>query len=179
MARAGQVITNTLSGERIVIRRTAADTGGELLLFDLFLPSGARVPAAHVHPEQQERFTVVAGRVRFRVGLKVVLAGPGETVTIPANTSHAFANAGTGAAEVQVEVRPALRMEEFFETTEAMSAPGRALLGRLPRPSDLILLLHEFRQEVRAPYLPAPLAAALTTAMARLTGGVARKGGIR
>jgi quercetin dioxygenase-like cupin family protein len=177
VARAGQVITNRLSGERIVIRRTAADTGGELLLFDLFLPPGARVPAAHAHPEQQERFTVVAGHVRFRIGLRAVIAGPGETVTVPPNASHAFANAGRGPAEVQVEVRPALRLEELFESTEAMSAPGRAVLGRLPRPSDLIQLLHEFRHEVRMPYLPSSLASALIGAVAGLTSGLARRGG--
>ena len=44
-----------------MIRRTAADTGGELLAFDLHLPAGCHVPGAHIHPAQQERFTVVRG----------------------------------------------------------------------------------------------------------------------
>ncbi|MBO0706281.1 MAG: hypothetical protein J2P39_13235, partial [Candidatus Dormibacteraeota bacterium] len=56
---AGRVIENPVSGERIVIRRSGAETGGALLAFDLFLPPGAHVPAGHVHPEQEERFTVL------------------------------------------------------------------------------------------------------------------------
>ena len=34
MARAGDVLENPVTGERIVFRRVAADTNGELLLFD-------------------------------------------------------------------------------------------------------------------------------------------------
>jgi len=53
-----RVIDNALTGERIVIRQTAAQTGGRMLAFDLFLPPGGHVPAGHVHPVQEERFTV-------------------------------------------------------------------------------------------------------------------------
>lgn len=37
MAYAGQILENPVSGERIVFRKTASDTGGELLAFALFL----------------------------------------------------------------------------------------------------------------------------------------------
>ena len=40
MAHIGQVIENPLSGERIVFRQTAADTGGRLVAFDLALSIG-------------------------------------------------------------------------------------------------------------------------------------------
>jgi hypothetical protein len=45
MAHAGQVIENPLWGERITFRKTAADTGGQLLAIDLELSPGARMPA--------------------------------------------------------------------------------------------------------------------------------------
>src|SRR4051794_32638992 len=94
---AERVIVNPNSGERIVIRTSGAETGGELLVFDLYLPLGAHVPARHVHPEQTERFTVVAGWMRFRVGRgRAFTAGPGETVEVPAGTAHWFGNAGGG-----------------------------------------------------------------------------------
>ena len=44
MAYAGQILENPLSGERIVFRKTAADTGGELLVFELFLTPDGHVP---------------------------------------------------------------------------------------------------------------------------------------
>jgi quercetin dioxygenase-like cupin family protein len=156
-ATAGRVIDNPISGERIVILESGAQTGGELLVFDLFLPPGGHVPAGHVHPVQEERFTVLAGRMRFRLGRRTILAGPGETVRVPPRTSHWFGNAGPPGevAHARVQVRPALRMEEFFEATETMAMAGRLPGTRLPRPSDLALVLLEFRREVAVPNVPA------------------------
>ncbi len=165
---AERVIENPISGERIVIRETGAQTGGELLSFDLFLPQGAHVPAAHVHPVQEERFTVVAGRMRFRLGRRTIFAGPGQTVVVPAGRAHWFGNAGTQTSHARVEVRPALRMEELFETTEAMAGTGRLFGTRLPRLTDLALVMLEFQREIAVPNLPAPLVAALLAPLAWL-----------
>ena len=44
MAHSGQTLENPASGERITFRRTAANTGGELLAIDLELPVNRRVP---------------------------------------------------------------------------------------------------------------------------------------
>ena len=43
MAHAGQIIDNPVSGERIAFLRTAADTGGALLEFELELAADGRV----------------------------------------------------------------------------------------------------------------------------------------
>jgi quercetin dioxygenase-like cupin family protein len=151
----GRVIGNPISGERIVIRRSGAQTDGRLLAFDLFLPPRGHVPASHVHPTQEERFTVVAGRMRFRLGRRTIVAGAGETVVVPPGTPHWFGNPGPGDSHAQVEVRPALRMEELFEMTEEVARAGRFLGTRLPRPTDLALLLLEFQREVAVPDVPA------------------------
>lgn len=63
-----------------------------------------------------------------------------------AETVHWFGNAGPGTAHARVAVRPALRMEELFETQEAMAVEDRLPGTRLPRPTDLALLLSEFEQ---------------------------------
>jgi len=161
-----QVIENPISGERIVIVRSAADTGGSLLEFDLFLPPGAHVPARHVHPEQEERFTVVSGQMQFRLHGRRTTAVAGDTVAIPAGQPHWFGNPWPVAAHARVEVRPALRMEEMFEATEAMSLDGHIPGTRLPRLSDLALVLLEFRRELAVPNLPSHLVAALLAPLA-------------
>jgi quercetin dioxygenase-like cupin family protein len=163
-----EVIENPVSGERIVIRRSGDETGGELLEFDLFLPPGGSVPAGHVHPAQEERFTVVAGRMRFRLGRRTLLAGPGETVTVPRGTAHWFGNAGEDESHAVVEVRPALRMQELFEESEAMGAGARIPGTRLPLPTDLAVFLRRFEAELAVPYLPRPLARALLAPLAWL-----------
>ena len=51
--------------------QTSANTGGELLAIDLELPANRRVPGGqHIHPNQAERFEVVEGTMRFRMGRK-------------------------------------------------------------------------------------------------------------
>jgi len=154
-ATAGRVIDNPISGERIVIRESGEETGGRLLRFDLYLPPGGHVPATHVHPVQEERFTVVSGRMRFRLGRRTILARPGETVLVPAGRSHWFGNAGEEVAHAHVEVRPALRTEELFAATEAMSRTGRLPGTRLPRLTDLAVVLLEFQRELAVPTVPA------------------------
>jgi quercetin dioxygenase-like cupin family protein len=162
------VIINPISGERIVIRQSGAETGGALLSFDLYLPPGGHVPANHVHPIQEERFTVIEGLMRFRLGRQTILARPGDTVLIPPGKAHWFGAAGAGAAHAYVEARPALRMEEFFAENEALSLAGRLGGTRLPRLPDLARILLEFRREVAVPYAPAFLVWAALSPLAWL-----------
>jgi quercetin dioxygenase-like cupin family protein len=149
------MIENPASGERIVVRQSAAETGGELLAFDLFLAPGGRVPSSHVHPEQEECFTVLEGRMRFRIGLRSRLVGPGETVRVRPGAVHAFANVGRGRAHLLVEVRPALNTEEMLGAAAGLDRP-------LQRPLQLALFLREFGREVRPPVVPAILVRAMT-----------------
>lgn len=165
---ASRVIQNPISGERIVIRQSGAQTNGHLLAFDLFLPPGGHVPAAHIHPEQEERFTVISGLMRFRLNGRTVLAGPGESVVIPAGHPHWFGNAGSEVSQASVEVRPALRMEEMFEATEAISLAGHFPGTRLPRLFDLAALLLDFRRELATPHVPPALATILLAPLAWL-----------
>jgi quercetin dioxygenase-like cupin family protein len=169
-----QVITNPLSGEQITIRATAADTGGRVLEWELMLAPGGKVPSSHAHPEQEERFTVLAGQMRFRVAGRRVNAGPGDTVRIPPGTVHHFANAGPVTARVAVQTIPALSMQGLLETAAALAQDQHAAARRLPRLLDLALFMRDFEQEVRAPYLPA----ALVRAVVRPAAWLARRWGL-
>jgi mannose-6-phosphate isomerase-like protein (cupin superfamily) len=155
MAHAGQVIENPLSGERITFRKTAADTDGELLAIDLELTPDGHVPGMHVHPIQEERFEVTEGTMRFKMGREKVTAKAGDVVVVPPGTRHKFENAGDGKASARVEVRPALRMEELFETTVALAEDGRTTSKGMPKPLDLALFVGEFRREVQGAFPPA------------------------
>src|SRR5215213_5246071 len=166
MAHTGQTIENPISGEKITFIQTSADTDGELLEIELELTADGAVPGAHVHPEQEERFEVVEGTMAFRMGLKRIVAGPGEVVTVPAGKVHAFKNAGDETARVRVQVRPALAMEQLFETTVALAQDGRTTAKGMPRPLDLALFVREYQREVRAPFPPAPVVRAMLAPLA-------------
>lgn len=156
MSTTGQIIDHPTSGERLIVRRPAASTGGRLFSFELTLAPGGHVPASHVHPRQEESFTLLEGRMRFRRGSRSILATAGQTVVVPPGTVHRFRNDGDGAiARALVEVRPALRMEELFETMADLAREHRTLPNGMPRPLDFALFLQEFRQELQIPFLPA------------------------
>lgn len=165
---AGSVIENPASGERIKIRVSAAESGGELLAWELWLAPGGRVPSGHVHPGQEERFTVVRGRLRFRIGWRSRVVGPGQTVTVPPGAPHHFANAGPTEAFVLVETRPAMQMQELLEVAAEIARDQDGRPRRLPRPVDLLLFMDEFRSEVQAPFLPSRLVRLVVRVVARL-----------
>ena len=170
MAHTGQTIEHPQTGERFTFRKTAADTNGELLEFDLELSPEGKVPGKHVHPNQTERFEVLEGTMKFTVGHKTVVAEKGDVLTVEPGTAHKFRNSGGTTARVRVQVTPALRMEELFETVCQLATDGRTLKSGMPKPLDLALFVREYREEVQAPFPPAfvqraalaPLAAVAT-----------------
>src|SRR5512132_2188133 len=175
MITPGQTLENPVTGERFTFTDTAASTGGELLAFELALRPGGAVPIPHVHPIQTERFEVVAGRMRFRLGLRRRLAGPGDVVEVAPGVVHGFANAGDEEARVRVEVRPALQMEDMFAEVVAMAKAGRMTRRGLPRnPLDLAVLARRYDQEAHAPLMSVGVQRALLAPLVMWARGITR-----
>lgn len=101
-------------------QRLAFTREGEILHAEVFADPGGDVPP-HFHPSQDERFEVLAGRVRFDVGRQRIEGGPGTTVTAPAGAKHAFRNIGDVEAHLRVEVEPAMDLQGFLEEAAAMA----------------------------------------------------------
>ncbi|HYZ28521.1 MAG TPA: cupin domain-containing protein [Thermoleophilaceae bacterium] len=168
MAHAGQILENPQSGERFIFRKTAADTGGEYLEFDLELQPDGKVPGKHVHPKQTERFEVLDGTMKFKLGRQTIVAKAGDVVTVPPGKSHKFQNGGMSPAHVRVTVTPALKMEELFETVCELAADGRTLKNGMPKPLDLALFVSQYRDEVTAAFPPAAIQRATLAPLAAI-----------
>jgi quercetin dioxygenase-like cupin family protein len=172
--RPGQTVENPVTGERFTFTHTAESTGGELLAFDFALRPGGSVPIPHVHPIQTERFTVTAGTMRFRVGLRTIVATAGDVVEVKPGVMHSFANHGEEEARMHVEVRPALAMEEMFADVVAMAQAGRMTRRGMPRNVlDLALLARTYDREAHAPFVGLPMQRLLLAplvALARMRG---------
>jgi quercetin dioxygenase-like cupin family protein len=154
MIKPGDTIQNPVTGERFTFTHTAASTDGELLAFDFALRPGGSVPIPHVHPIQTERFEVTEGRMRFRVGMKTVIAEPGDVIEVEPGVMHSFANAGETEAKLRVEVRPALQMEEMFAEVVALAELGQMGRRGMPRnPLVLADLARRYDQEAHAPFM--------------------------
>lgn len=148
MARAGDVIENPVTGERITFVRTREDTGGSLLEIELELGPASFLPTAHVHTRQQERFTVMSGELQVRLGREERVLTAGASATVPPGTAHAWAPRGDDGARVSIEITPAGASELFFETFFAMGRDGLLdekgianpmRMGQLARAYDIYL----------------------------------------
>ena len=99
---------------------------------------------------------------------------PGLRGRIMAVTGQTLENPVSGeritfrTALVRVEVRPALKMEQLFETAVALAEQGRTMLGGVPKPLELALFTREFEQEVQAAFPPRTIQRLALAPLARL-----------
>jgi quercetin dioxygenase-like cupin family protein len=125
MIRPGERLENPVTGEVLIFRETASQTGGELVRVETIVQPGGFVAAAHVHPAQTERFVVLAGTVDFSVGGDTIRASEGDEVVVSPGTPHRFSNAGDEEARFLCEIRPALEFESLIETMLTLAAEGK------------------------------------------------------
>jgi quercetin dioxygenase-like cupin family protein len=173
MIHAGDTIENPVTGERIVFRATSRETNGEAVVFETFVQPNGFVAAAHVHPKQEERFEIVAGTLGLNVSGREIVAGPGETLTVPAGAPHRFWNAGDDEVRFRCEVRPALNFEQLLETMFALAADGKTNEKGMPNLLRLAVIARAHFDVVRLPFPPAflqRLGLALGAPMGRLLG---------
>ena len=157
MITPGTTLENPVTGERFTFIETAASTDGERLTFELALRPGGAVPIPHVHPIQTERFEMLGGTMRFRVGLRHVTATAGDVVEIEPGVLHGFANAGDDEVRVRVDLHPALGMEEMFAEVVEMAEAGRMGRRGMPRNLlDLALLARDLRRRGARPVPRSP-----------------------
>jgi mannose-6-phosphate isomerase-like protein (cupin superfamily) len=152
---AGDTIENPVTGERIVFHQTSRETNGEAVVFETFVQPNGFVAAAHVHPKQEERFEIVSGTLGLRVGGEEIVAGPDETLTVPAGAPHRFWNAGDDEVRFRCDVRPALQFEQLLETMFALAADGKTNKKGLPNPLRLAVIARAHFDVVRLPFPPA------------------------
>jgi len=168
MARQGDTLENPVTGERLLFRRTTADSGGASLSFNYFLPAGGSVPLAHVHPRQEERFEIVSGRARIRVRRRLQRATAGESVVVPQGTDHRLWNDGEDELHVVVEFRPALRTEEGFGQLFGLARDGKLSRRGFPHPLQIAVMAKEYRDEAQFPLLPTVVQRALIAPLAAI-----------
>jgi quercetin dioxygenase-like cupin family protein len=87
-------------GTLMTIRATTAETGAYAVIEMQHPPSVG--PALHVHPRGAEVFIIAAGTYTFVRSGEVVVAQPGDTVVIPANTPHRYTSGPAGGRAIVI-----------------------------------------------------------------------------
>ena len=155
MIRSGDTIHNPITGESITFHQTSADTKGEAVVIECTVKPDGFVAAAHVHPSQTERFSVIAGRLGMKVGRKKLLLERGDVAVVEQGTAHKFWNMGNEEVRFVCEVRPALQFESLLETMFALAADGKTTRKGMPNPFRLAVIARAHFDTVRLPQPPA------------------------
>jgi mannose-6-phosphate isomerase-like protein (cupin superfamily) len=108
MAHEGQELVGR-NGFRVKFLRITED----VLEMEASYGGKGDLPPSHFHPRQDEHFEVLDGAIRAIVDGEERRYSAGESFDVPAGTPHQMA--GDGPARVSWQVRPTLRMPEFFE----------------------------------------------------------------
>jgi quercetin dioxygenase-like cupin family protein len=146
VAKAGDIIENPVTRERIIFLKTTRETNGELLRFEDVLPPGFSI-FEHFHPHQEERHEVLSGTLRGRVGGQERDYAEGEKVVGPAGVPHAWRNSSS-EQELHLisEIRPPLVFETIMETSFGLARDGKTTKQGIPKnPLQLAVLVDEMR----------------------------------
>jgi quercetin dioxygenase-like cupin family protein len=155
MIRTGDTIHNPVTGERYVSEVRGVDTGGAYVEGRGYLPVGARPPGIHRHPHQDERVTVVSGRIRARIGKEEREYGAGESVVLPRGVWHDFWVVGDRPAETIARATPALGIELLLATITGLAIEGKTDKKGRPRPLQGAVI-GQFYKEVAQFKTPPP-----------------------
>jgi quercetin dioxygenase-like cupin family protein len=152
MAQVGKTIVHPLSGERLTFLETAATTGGDLLKISIEMAPGGVLGRPHVHPRAEEEFEVLSGRIQLMSSGTTRVAEAGESVIVPSGADHIWGNPFDDPATITVAVRPALKLETFFETLFGLASDGKLnTKTQMPSFLQMILIVHEYRDDVTLP----------------------------
>jgi quercetin dioxygenase-like cupin family protein len=157
MIRPGDRLENHVTGEVLIFHRTSEQTNGESVLVETIVQPHGFVAAAHVHPNQSERFEILEGVLGLRVGDEELVARPGDVAVVAPGTPHRFWNAGDKEARFLCEVRPALQFESLIETMFTLAAEGKINRKGMPNPLRLAVIAREHFDTVRLPTPPAAI----------------------
>jgi quercetin dioxygenase-like cupin family protein len=152
---------------------TVRESSPELLEVEGNWAPGAGEPPKHFHPDQDEHFEVLAGRLQANVdGQKRTLAA-GDTLDIPRGAVHQMWDPDDEPARAIWQTRPRGRTEQWFEAIDALHRQGRVGRNGMPGPLAFGVLLTEYRDVFR---LAAGPDAALRPLLA-LLGAIGRQRG--
>jgi hypothetical protein len=174
--RSGDAIANPMTGEHVVIRVTARESGGERFEAERFLPPEHPQQPERVHPRQETLITVVRGVAGFALEDKVRMAFPGEQLRASAGVRHQLWNAGGDTLHVRFEQRPGLEStERLLLALCALAAAGKTDSHGIPGLLQRVVMIPAYADTLRLTSPPWPVQRVLCL----LLGPLARARGHR
>jgi quercetin dioxygenase-like cupin family protein len=127
-AQSSKIVRDPVHRSRYVFEKD-----GENMSVETWIEPGGGLPP-HFHPRQEERWSVLGGKIQLRLGSEKRVIGPedGEVIVKP-NTVHGFKSVTDSDTHLRCYVVPALDLEEFLTDSAEAARQGLILRGDLPR----------------------------------------------
>ena len=113
--------------------RYAFEPDGDNVFVDTWLEPGGALPP-HLHPRQEERWSVLEGEVRFQLGKdkRVLRPADGEVIVAP-GTVHGLESTSNVEAHLRCHAIPALGLQSFLQDSAAAAQEGLFMKGGIPK----------------------------------------------
>jgi mannose-6-phosphate isomerase-like protein (cupin superfamily) len=109
----GVELVNPVAGTRLLLLATASSTAGAYVELEATYPPRSAAPPTHLHPRQDERFTVRAGRLTAVVADVQHELSAGDVLDVPAGVPHQLWSSADDPAVFTWRTEPALRTDAF------------------------------------------------------------------
>lgn len=151
--------------------RYAFQPDGENLYVDTWLEPGGGLPP-HLHPRQEERWSVVEGEVRFQLGDDKRVIGPADgEMIVPPGTKHGLESVSDREVHLRCHVLPARQLQAFLEESAAAAREGLFMRGGIPKSLRgarwTARFLKRHREDVVMAFPPRPVQSAMVALLAR------------
>lgn len=143
-------------GGLITFKATGAQTAGDLLLFEAWMPRGKATPL-HAHPDSHESFYVMHGDLLMQIGDADGKIAAGAVVMVPRGVPHAFAVTSESARLLVVHTPASETTEAFFRAAgEPASSPTLPPAGEHDRARMVAAAKASGLQVLGPPPFPGP-----------------------
>jgi quercetin dioxygenase-like cupin family protein len=123
-------------GGSVEIKVSTKDTGGALSIFE-YISTTKGGPPLHIHLYQDEMFFIQQGDYLFQVGNEKHKLTVGDTIFLPRNVPHAFAQV-SDTGKLFYLFNPAGKMEDFFRALGAIKGiPAPAIVAKIFEDHDM------------------------------------------
>ena len=139
----GSELVNPVAGTRTVFTATAESTGGAYVEIEATYPPHSSPPPLHLHPSQDEDFTVLSGQVTVVRGDETFTATAGEDFRVDRGTPHQLWNHGDDGTVLRWRTTPALQTGEMFCALWEVAREN----GWSPGPLELFAVIEQYDAE--------------------------------
>lgn len=162
----GVAFTNPASGEQIEVLEVDTDSQQSRLQGRLTVEPGGIGPPRHVHPHQEEQFTVEEGRLTVYRDDDTLELSPGESVTVPAGHAHGFENRTDVPVVFTGVIQPGRDLLHALSTLAGLALDDKTRADGTPHFLQAMVFAQAMRDSLYLANPPRPVQQAMWTVFA-------------